>query len=178
MKTFLLFLIFACSVFAQDKVIAGTPLTLTAVVDTGTPPITYAWSKDGTVIPGVTGATYSVAISAPSHSGSYTVTATNAFGSATSMPYPILVGTAPTIPVIRRSPPSLTVSKRSTAVFTVEADGADLRFEWWHGSQKLFGESKPTLTLTRVNPSDAGVYTVVVKSGTASVSSSGRLTVL
>ncbi|MCX6953889.1 MAG: hypothetical protein NTV51_17200, partial [Verrucomicrobia bacterium] len=49
------------------------------------------WRKDGVVISGAVGAIYTVAAAAESDGGSYTVTATNAAGSVTSLPVTVTV---------------------------------------------------------------------------------------
>jgi hypothetical protein len=69
---------------ASQTVTAGNPVTLTAAAS-GTPAPSFQWQKGGMNISGATGATYTIASPAATDAGSYTVVATNASGSATSI---------------------------------------------------------------------------------------------
>ena len=64
------------------SVSAGDPVTLTAGF-TGSPPPSYTWRKDGSVIPGATEASYSF-IATSGSGGSYTVTAQNTSGESST----------------------------------------------------------------------------------------------
>jgi len=61
----------------------GDPLTL-SVTALATPAPTYVWKRNGTVIPGATSSTYSVASVTGADAGNYTVTLTNSVGTVTS----------------------------------------------------------------------------------------------
>ena len=74
-------------------VLAGSPASFTAVAG-GTAPISYQWSKDGTPIPGATSVTLNLTNVQTTDNGSYTLTATNSIGSATSSPAQLTVTTA------------------------------------------------------------------------------------
>lgn len=63
----------------------GGAVTL-AVVATAVPAPTYAWFRDGIAVPGATSATLTLPAATLAQAGSYSVTATNAAGSATSRP--------------------------------------------------------------------------------------------
>ncbi len=65
------------------RLIAGSTFTLTAGA-IGNPFPTYQWRRNGSPIAGATAATFSLADAQPADSGSYTVVATNANGTATS----------------------------------------------------------------------------------------------
>jgi hypothetical protein len=66
----------------HQYVFAGTNLTFTCVA-TGAWPLAYQWALNGTTLPGQTTATLLLSNLVPSLSGSYSVTVTNQFGSAT-----------------------------------------------------------------------------------------------
>lgn len=63
--------------------ILGKPVTL-AVTASGTAPLTYQWRRNGTAIPGATGAIYHIASAIGANAGNYTVVITNGCGSVTS----------------------------------------------------------------------------------------------
>src|SRR6186713_2476106 len=65
------------------SVTVGSRVTLYATAD-GSPAPTFQWKKDGSNIPGATGAVYNIAAASLADSGSYRVTATNVAGSAES----------------------------------------------------------------------------------------------
>ncbi|HWA26814.1 MAG TPA: immunoglobulin domain-containing protein [Lacunisphaera sp.] len=70
---------------ASQAVTAGASVSL-SVTATGAATISYQWYKDGAAVPGATGANYFISPAALNRMGSYTVTATNTYGSITSAP--------------------------------------------------------------------------------------------
>src|SRR4029077_6907439 len=66
-------------------VLAGSAASFTANAG-GTAPISYQWNKNGTPIPGATSSTLNLSNVQTTNNGSYTLTATNSVGSATSSP--------------------------------------------------------------------------------------------
>jgi pectate lyase len=82
---------------ASLVVLAGSSASFTAVAG-GTAPISYQWNRNGTPIPGATSTTFSLSNVQTSDDGSYTLTATNNVGSATSNPAQLTVTTA--IPLV------------------------------------------------------------------------------
>jgi hypothetical protein len=64
-------------------VIAGAPLTFT-VLATGTPSLSYQWTKGGVALPNQTGTALTFANLASGDSGNYAVIVTNAYGATTS----------------------------------------------------------------------------------------------
>jgi alpha-tubulin suppressor-like RCC1 family protein len=82
-------------------------------------------------------------------------------------------------PVITAQPTNLTVAVNGTAVFNVTADGsAPLNYQWSFNGTNLAGATNVSLTLSNVQPSQAGNYFVTVSNLAGSVvSSNARLTV-
>ena len=89
-------------------------------------------------------------------------------------------------PAIVSQPVSLTNNAGAEAVFTVNATGQGLSYEWRKGAQGLTnggnvsGAKTATLRLTAVSQADAGSYSVVVSNavGPAVTSTSASLTVI
>ena len=73
----------------------GSTLALN-VTASGTAPVTYQWSENGTPIAGATAATYTVASATAATAGSYTVAVTGAGGTVTSAPAVITTTTVTT----------------------------------------------------------------------------------
>ncbi|HEY3913872.1 MAG TPA: immunoglobulin domain-containing protein, partial [Verrucomicrobiae bacterium] len=68
---------------ASQSVLAGTTVMFSSAA-TGTAPLTYQWQFDGTNIAGATNTTLTVTNALVSNAGSYTMVATNPYGTATS----------------------------------------------------------------------------------------------
>ena len=78
---------------ASLVVLAGSTASFTAVAG-GTAPISYQWNKNGTPIPGATSTTLNLSNVQTADDGSYTLTATNSVGIATSNPAQLTVTTS------------------------------------------------------------------------------------
>jgi pectate lyase len=77
--------------------LAGSTVSFTAVA-AGTAPISYQWNKNSAPIPGATSSTLPLTNVQVAADGSYTLTASNSVGSATSNPAQLTVTT--TVPVV------------------------------------------------------------------------------
>ena len=142
---------------------------------TGAPPLTYVWKKNGVVLKDQSWSSLYVYSPQLSDAGSYTVTATNALGSATS--------TVALVGVVDGTTHNHPVVAGATLNLTVGASGTGLTYKWYNGPQMLTdggrvsGTQKATLAITNVNvaalatPSDGGAYTCVVGMGALSQTS-------
>jgi hypothetical protein len=85
-----------------------------------------------------------------------------------------------TMPAIVAQPQNSTVVAGSAASFTVQASGSPpLAYQWFHGTEQIFGATAATLQLVGATPADGGDYSVVVFNGAGYVlSSNATLTVL
>ncbi len=78
-----------------------------------------------------------------------------------------------TAPVITSQPIAVSALKGTTATFSVVATGTSpLSYQWSKGSTAITGATTATLTITGVQPSDAGNYSVTVSNGSGSATSS------
>ncbi|MBL9186770.1 MAG: hypothetical protein JNK23_04780 [Opitutaceae bacterium] len=84
----------AITATTPTNVPSGGTVALT-VTGMGQPPFSYQWFKDGVALPGAVGATHTIATAIASDAGSYTVTVTNALGSATSRTVTVTVDAPP-----------------------------------------------------------------------------------
>jgi parallel beta-helix repeat protein len=86
----------------------------------------------------------------------------------------------PVRPIIVSQPQDRTNVAGTTATFTLDAYGtAPLHYEWRFEGAELSGETNQALRLTRVTPSQAGDYTLVVSNAYGSITSAVvRLTVI
>ncbi len=86
------------------SVTAGGAVSFT-VAASGTTP-TYQWRKNGTAIPGATGATFSIGAATTGDAGTYTVVVSNSSGSVTSAAATLTVTVAPPTPPPPAPPPN------------------------------------------------------------------------
>src|SRR6266446_1300014 len=156
---------------ASLTVTQGVDVTLT-VVATGNPPLSYQWrfgipGMGGGDITGGTNALLMLSNVQPTNAGNYRVIVRNASGSATST---VATLTVLVPPAITQQPQSQTVAEGANASFTVTAIGtAPLGYQWLFGGTPLTGQTSNTLSLTNVQLSQGGTYTIVVtnRAGTA-----------
>jgi subtilisin-like proprotein convertase family protein len=110
--------------------------------------------------------------------GSYEVVVANANGSTTSSPALLTISS---LPVISSQPSDLTVAGGDSASFSVSASGVpDPVYQWlFNATNVIVDATNSTLTLTNLQETQAGAYSVVVSNFAGSVTStSAILTVL
>lgn len=140
------------------------------------PTPTYQWQKsmdginDWTNLVGETSALLNIPSAAYSTNGFYRVIATNANGSTPSDVVEVnLVFPAP---VIQVQPASLAAEQGSTAVLSVTATGlGTLSYQWFKDSDPIPTATSATLTLSNVQESDEGAYSVTVTDDAATAES-------
>lgn len=133
------------------------------VTATGTSPLTYHWFHNtNTLIASGPDNTLIITNAQVADTGSISVTASNLLGVDESGFASLLVTNSP--PFVVTPPESWLVSTGMSVSFTVEADGsAPLHYQWLHHTNVvLAGETNATLTLSNVQPSDAGMYSVTI----------------
>jgi subtilisin-like proprotein convertase family protein len=167
---------------ASQGVVAGTTALLT-VSATGTAPLSYQWQLGGAPIDGATATSLSLPNVQPANQGNYTVVVTNSAGSVTSA---VAVLTVLVPPSIALQPGSQTNNAGGAAAFSVNAGGSTpLSYQWrlnngaLSNGGRLGGVTTSALSISSLQASDAGNYTVVVTNSGGSVTSAvAVLTVL
>ncbi len=140
----------------------------------GTTQLADGTLPDGTVISGSATATLSLSNLQTGESGNYTVVVTNAGGNVTSNAVTLTVttGTPDPPPVIQNQPASEIVGSGDNATFSVNATGSNLTYQWYlNTTTALSGQTGTTLTLTGVQASNVGNYTVVVTNDGGNITS-------
>lgn len=151
-----------------SPVFPGLPIDRTVVsgarayfraLATGALPLSYQWQRDGTNILGATNVVLTITNAQPSHMGNYSLVASNAFGLATNGNMVLTV-----LPVeIIQQPTNRTQSLGGSASFTVTAEGqGPLRYQWLHAGEPVLNATNATLTLTNLQLTEAGPYSVIV----------------
>ncbi|HWN94676.1 MAG TPA: immunoglobulin domain-containing protein, partial [Methylomirabilota bacterium] len=162
----------------QDRVVATNATVSFSVGVCGTPPFTYQWQFNGTNIADATNATLVLFNVTPASAGLYSVTVSNLAGAVTSAPASLIVQFPPVITV---HPQPATAIRDQGTNFSVTAGGGTPPFgyQWRFNGANLPGATNSVLTLSNIQASQGGVYSVLVfnTAGTV-VSSNATLTVL
>lgn len=177
----------------------GTPVSV-AITILGTQTPALSWSVSGTVPAGLafystatggTGATSGTVNTpagtlylrgTPTSSGNATISLRAwEFANATGISSPLLsyivnvTGSTVTAPTITTQPTSQTVSAGANVSFSVTATGTGLMYQWRKDGTAISGATSATLSLTNVQTTATGNYSVVVSNDGGSVTSSNAM---
>ena len=143
-----------------------------AVVASGSAPLSYQWSKDGASIAGATAATLALSNVQTANAGSYTVTVSNGAGAITSNTATLTISSALIAPTLTQQPVNVAVAAGASASFSVVAGGsAPLSYQWRKDGASIAGATAATLALSNVQTAHAGSYTVGVSNSAGAVTS-------
>jgi hypothetical protein len=154
-----------------DVVVTNGDTVTLAVAAEGTGLLYYQWyfNETNVVVEG-TNAVLELSDVSMAQAGSYQVVVSNAYGSVTSAPATLTVFGPPAI-VSQPQPQTVTVG--GVAVFAVSATGNPPPFYQWllDGTNGLEGANGSMLTLSNVQDTQAGRYSVVVSNAMGSITS-------
>lgn len=131
---------------------AGTTVTLSVTV-TGTAPLAYRWTRDGSPINGATTSALTITNVQQSDAGSYNVEVSNSIGIVTSTAAVLVVNGPAVLPIIRRQPTSVALMKgQSTTLSVSAAGGTPLTYQWYEGqagdtTRPIAGETRDLLAV-------------------------------
>lgn len=128
----------------------------------GEGPLSYQWEKDAVPIAGATGTSYTIPVVSEADEGVYRCRATNLCASVYSDEATLVVDVAP---IITKQPESQCADTGETAVFSVAAAGdGPFYYKWFKDDQNILqGQGLDTLSVTNVQPGDAGEYRATVQ---------------
>ena len=153
----------------------------------GAPAPTLQWQTrpanstgEWTAVSGGAGATstnYTTAALMTSDNGAqYRVVASNAVGSATSLPVTVSVSDIDVAPSITTQPAALSVANGSDAVFAVVAHGTEaLSYQWRFNGTNIAGANSPVLRLDGVTGADTDSYSVAVSNSAGNATSNAAV---
>jgi hypothetical protein len=148
----------------QSLVVNDNSTALFSVSASGSEPLGYQWSLNGTNILGVTYSSLTVPSVTPTNLGTYTVVVTDVFGmftnsTATLSMYPFIA-----VPFI-----GAVAYWGQCSTLSVGAWGTGpLYYQWYDDGNAVDGATNTTLTLTSIQVTNAGLYSVVVTSALGS----------
>jgi hypothetical protein len=158
----------------------GSIISLTASAS-GTPAPTYQWWRNGMTFPSWTGSVLTLYGVSSNDSGTYTVVATNAAGSATSESAVVTVGstsTSDSAPVFTTQPANQTGAPGSTVYLTATASGTPApTYQWWRNGTTFSSWTGQVLALYGLSSNDEGTYSVVATNSGGSASARAVVTV-
>jgi hypothetical protein len=144
----------------------GTAASFT-IAATGSPAPTFQWQKNGSNIPGATGATLSFAAVAAGDGANYDCQVTNACGTVVSS---VVSLTVQTPAVITTQPAGRSVCVGASTTFTVAATGSPApTFQWRKNGAPIGGATGASFIIPSVNVGDAGNYDCVISNACATV---------
>jgi sugar lactone lactonase YvrE len=152
----------------------GQAATL-SVTASSVAPISYQWRRDGSVVPGGTGASLTLTRVQASDAGAYTVELANAAGRVTSATAPLTIGPTDVGPTLTSQPIAQSVRGGEAVTLRAAATGTEVKFQWRRDGVEIPGATNATLTLEAAGAEDAGSYTVVVSNAAGAVTSSAAL---
>ncbi len=145
-------------------VCVGGNATFCVTLDTGTPPYTYEWHKDGAPIVGAPSSfCYSIASVSLADEGEYSVVVTDTCGSVVSADATLTVGGTPQIvsdPVDQLG----CVGFPATFCVDVMERGVPLVYSWLKDGTPINDANEACYTINSVSPSDVAAYSVEVSS--------------
>ena len=163
------------SPLSQTTLLGGTvDFTVTAY---GSGPLLYQWHRNAAPLLSATNLTLTVSNSTLSDAGSYTVTLTNPYGSATSAVATLTVLVPPTL---LAQPIGQTAECGRDVTFSVDATSTDpLEYRWYfNGTNLLSAGAAASFTLNQAHFGQAGDYSVTVTNGLGSVTSASAALVV
>jgi sugar lactone lactonase YvrE len=157
----------------SQSVIVGSTATF-VVIASGSPPLHFQWLRNGVAIAGATGASYITPATSLSDSGSqFDVVITNPYGTITSAPATLTVGTAQVAPTIVEQPQNVTTNVGGSASFSVVADGTQpFTYQWYANGVAIAGATGASYTVAVATVQDNQIsYTVTVSNAVGSATS-------
>ncbi|MEI6035272.1 MAG: immunoglobulin domain-containing protein [Verrucomicrobiae bacterium] len=158
-------------------VATGTPFSLSFSA-TGSVGLVYSWYRSQGIISGANAATYHVPSASISDTGSYYG---KVYSGATYEAFQTSNVTVTVLdpPAVTAHPQPASAAVGQSASFSVNAAGSALAYQWSKGGTPISGATGAALSLTGIQLSDAGSYSVTVSNAVGNATSdAATLTVL
>lgn len=153
---------------SSQTVWAPTSATFT-VAATGTEPLAYQWTRNGTDIPGATLSTFNTgATSINDHAAVFRARVSNSAGAQTSSPATLSVNQ---LPFVMQQPDDIVTVEGQSVTFTASGQGTPvLQYQWKRNGSAIAGATAPTYTLPSVTRADSGAtFKAVISNSLGSI---------
>jgi hypothetical protein len=146
----------------QDSTVAPGQSLVLNVVASGAQPLSYQWRKGASPIVGATNASFTILNAQAGDAGTYSVLVSNQYGSVLSRGALVAVNcSAPA--TVATGPADQVLQRGSTISLSVTANGTSpIRYQWYRSGTLIQGATNATYTKVNAQPSDSGLYTVVI----------------
>ena len=136
--------------------------------------LTYQWYFQNAPLNGQTNSVLSLSNVSLANAGTYCMAVNGAAGSPLTNCATLTVNTSV---MVITAPAGSTNCPGSTAVFSVNATGTSLAYQWYKGATALPSQTNNTLTLASVSALDAATYSVIIRGACGSITNSAILVV-
>ncbi|MEH0164422.1 hypothetical protein [Roseateles microcysteis] len=159
---------------ASSTLLEGRTASFT-VQATGSGPIRYQWLRNGSNLPGATGASYTTAALTVDETGAkYQVELSNPAGVVRSEIAALTV--TPAIPVFAIQPTNQTVAERDGVTLTAAATSSVLvSYQWKRNGQNIDGATSATFSFTATMAENGQRFTLVASNVAGSIESQAAL---
>jgi hypothetical protein len=146
----------------------------------GSSPMFYQWYQNGLAIPGANYSLYSIQSAVSANAGTYTVTAVNAAGSASSADAVVTVSGPVPVSILEQPAPLTTTQATSTgfALYVFATGSGPMTYQWYKNNNPIAGAVSSDFSIPIVKMSDAGSYTVVITNPVGSAQSNAAVLVV
>lgn len=140
-------------------------------------PVTVSWYKNGALISGATGNSYTIASATTGSAGNYTCAVTDGTLTANCSTFALTVNQ---IVKITQQPSNQILNEGLNATLSVTATGTGpLSYQWYFNNQAMTGKTTAQLSLTGITKANEGQYKVVVtNAGSNATSNVASLSVI
>jgi len=159
------------AIISQPSSMTACPgeTVLLTIDATGSEDLEFRWRKDGSDIPGATGATLEILSVLESDAGSYEAVVTNGCGTAQSAA--ALLDVLPSATIVA-GPADTVICSGETLALAVEASGTPpFAIGWRRNGAPLPGAQGSPLVIAAASASDSGVYEAIVLDACGSIAS-------
>lgn len=148
--------------------------TTFAVTATSSLPMTYSWTKNGTVVG--TSRTLTISSAKLSDAGTYSCTVSDSTKTVSCNSFTLTVNA---IVRITQQPVSQMLNEGASASMSVTATGATpISYQWYYNGTAISGATNRSLSIATTKVADSGNYHVVVKNlGSSATSSTATLSI-
>jgi alpha-tubulin suppressor-like RCC1 family protein len=156
-----------------DQTVVHAETVMLHIAARGSAPMSFQWRFNGTNLVSATNSVLMLRDIQLNQAGVYSVVVSNAYGMVTNSCSLTVVSTL----VITAWPQNCLTFVNARASFSIATLGNGLTYQWHFNGHALPGETNQSLVLLQVQPSQSGLYSVVVSNAVGVVNADASLSV-